>query len=365
MSLLANLSAFANARSSVLDDRGNLITKSHSEFTDKDELVQEVFADGADLRWSWRLPLDLLRLRAFWLVILALLILVYTVLSIFWSTFGEISNAVFGTDAFWARSLSALVAVLLLVVISLIFVRFQNANRYIHATQGKRSVHELRRIYGMITREARCAACGFGMNTLEPDCDGFTRCPECGASWNMPWWNNFFMSIPPNRFIGLSKGERRYLLGHDARGQVFEIGADPSGIERDRRIRSARLQLEPSDWLQVPFVTMLVVILLAVAGLAMRNVPIFATIGGMCVVGIWFVLMFRLIRRRKPQRYVRDQIEKRICPCCDTKLLSSAHPIDAAIVCGHCHYAWDSATQERDHHSRRSVPSSSKYINIG
>jgi len=31
-----------------------------------------------------------------------------------------------------------------------------------------------------------CPSCGYGLASICPDAQGFTRCPECGASWCVP-----------------------------------------------------------------------------------------------------------------------------------------------------------------------------------
>ncbi len=44
-----------------------------------------------------------------------------------------------------------------------------------------------------------CGACGYGLKALEPDANGLTLCPECGASWHRDRWTLQARDPKPDR----------------------------------------------------------------------------------------------------------------------------------------------------------------------
>jgi len=44
---------------------------------------------------------------------------------------------------------------------------------------------DLESIVRALTRSGLCASCGYTLATSEPEPDGCTVCPECGAAWRM------------------------------------------------------------------------------------------------------------------------------------------------------------------------------------
>lgn len=46
--------------------------------------------------------------------------------------------------------------------------------------------HSPRYAIEAMTHAGLCASCGYRINSLQPDSDGCTVCPECGAAWRMP-----------------------------------------------------------------------------------------------------------------------------------------------------------------------------------
>ena len=49
----------------------------------------------------------------------------------------------------------------------------------------KPNLPSTRDLLDMIAREGRCFSCGYPFAGLEPEADGCTRCPECGAAWRL------------------------------------------------------------------------------------------------------------------------------------------------------------------------------------
>ena len=181
----------------------------------------------------------------------------------------------------------------------------------------------------------KCGACAYTLDSLLPEADGCTPCPECGAAWRIEVWirENPAFRQPA---AGVLERPRRALTVSDARGRqvaLFRPLRTPAEVWRIRGMALA--------WFALACVVFAVVAPLA-ARLFGTDPVLASVIFWMLCGGAALLTLLRLDRAPRSVRLLaaRKSIDGRSCPACGSPLDAEPSIIDGALLCPGCGSAW-------------------------
>lgn len=301
----------------ILDDRGREITIQPQAVQQAEAMEDEpppiVGPPTPPRPWRDRLLLAL--------SVLLLLAGLYGILLVGW----RISRRLGGTLGISPATM-AMLMIGVLVVIVLIDSRRSGL---------RTSREEIRLRSARLITSDRCGACTYTLESLSPEADGCTPCPECGAAWHVDAWKaqspEFRQPEPkplehPHRKVAISDARGRRVL-------LYRPLRTPTEVWRLRGMSLA--------WLALACATFA-----AVSPLAARlfgTDPILArVIFWLLCGGAGLLTLLRLVRAPKVVRLHAAQkaLAEHQCPACGTTLDASPSLIDHATLCTGCGGAW-------------------------
>jgi len=362
------LVAYVQGRGGVLDDRGVVIDsepcgewdpeKYEDDWDDDDETDDREVVKEGRFRVAWSI------LKTGGIMILGLAAILWF-LSFCWRAGGWVGHNLLGVNGVIGNIAGVVACLLAWIVLTMLGNRLTNARRDVRAQDGKQNLEDMHGIFYSVDQERLCGACGFSIGEFEPEEDGCVRCPECGAAWDLALWEDFLRVERAGMLKDLKKRHRKRSCLYDGRGQMMQVLTQQSEESRAEEVRKRPTRLALWDGF-----LLLLILLILVAGVAgsiglavnfqqtlAGNIALAVAVFVLVLVAGMAVLVTRDgIWKRRLQRFVRDQIDNRVCPSCEVPLELEPHPIDGALVCEGCGLAWDPATSSRRHHTRKRVP---------
>jgi len=357
--MLGRWKAFVAGESTILDDRGRavpLYDSSRGELRPK--IKESLNLPSTD---SLFVEESKIKRAARWIFVgVSTLVPFGFIVYYSWLFSGWVGQKLLGLTGVLASIAGGAVFIGVIVLFSMIALRWENAGRTVRTKRGSRTLDDNLAICELRIEHGVCPACKFSISGLDADDDGFVICPECGAAWHADWWTDYLIKELDQKIV-LAKKHRPVACQLDARRQIFEVMAWVDRRDRLQHCGGFWSAFRVRDWLAMLFSLLITGFLVWIVA---SNASLFSTAPALKIAAIAVVFLIALVAVLQVVRYsrtarfkvfVRKQIDDHKCPHCDHELCEDRHPVDEMIMCPGCWHAWDPATRSRSHHSRRTL----------